>query len=302
MLPRRRHYHLGLKCTERTELMSDTLPDKAESKDLATTTDDGAPEGLEDMDQSDLVMPRLKIDHDSGKFVDNLSGAEYDKMEVILLGLIKQRILWSPEPSGDNDKPLCKSFDFQRGVPGDGFPVKASGFDPALVDAGELPCVDCKLKEWGSHPNRDTPWCSEQHTFALLLPMSEDDPTGAPALLSVQRSAIKPSKQYLTAFARSRQPLYTVQTELSLDQRRRGSVDYAVPKFIRRAATDESLWPEFAQQYRMIRDFVQTPSVFGDTDAEEDAATGATPSKSDEATAPAAADTAPVDDDDDLPF
>lgn len=288
--------------------MSDTLPEKSGSTDLARS-DIGAPEGLEDMDSSDLVMPRLKIDHSTGVFEDNLSGTQYDKIEVILLGLIKQRILWSPEPSGDNDKPLCKSFDFHRGIPGDGFPVKASGFDANEAESGELPCADCKLKDWGSHPNRDTPWCSEQYTFALLLPMSDDDPTGAPALLSVQRSAIKPSKQYLTAFARSKNPLYTVHTEISLDQRRRGSVDYAVPKFIRRGATDESLWPEFAHQYRMIRDFVSTPSGSGDEEvtvttkapAKEEAPA---PTTTSDAPAPAAADTpAPADDDeDDLPF
>lgn len=271
----------------------------AASTDVATTGPGGGVEGLEDFDNSDLVMPRLKINHTEAAFEDNLSGSTYEGgIEVILLGLIKQRVLWPPEPGGDNERPLCKSFDFRAGVPGDSFPAKAAGFSTEQVESGALPCVDCKLKDWGSHPQRDTPWCSEQHTFALLLPMDEDDPTGAPALLTMQRSAIKPSKQYLTAFARSKSPLYTVRTKITLTGQRRGSVDFAVPKFVKMGATDSDMWPEFADQYRMIRDFVQTPSTRDDDDVTT------TPVAVDEKGKPEApAEPATVvEADDDLPF
>lgn len=246
--------------------------------DVATTggTDVAVPddvvEGLEDFDsKTDAQMPMLRIKHDSGQFVDGLSGETINEpgeaVEVILLGLIKQRVLWAAEVS-DDAKPLCKSYNFTEGVPDeDTFPTKASGFTRDDVDSGVLACVDCKLKDWGSHPQRDTPWCSEQHTFALLVKTGDG---WSPALLTVQRSAIKPSKQYLTSFARAKTPLYTVVTSITLDQRRRGSVDFSVPKFVRGAETDQDDWPAYAATYRGIREFVQTPRSRDDDEGDED--------------------------------
>lgn len=238
-------------------------------------------EGLEDFDtKTDAAMPMLRIKHDSGQFVDGLSGETINKpgeaIEVILLGLIKQRVLWAAEVS-DDAMPLCKSYNFLEGVPDeDTFPRKASGFSAEAVESGRLPCEDCKLKDWGSHPQRDTPWCSEQHTFALLYKVGDG---WAPALLTVQRSAIKPSRQYLTAFARSKTPLYTVVTSITLDQRRRGTVDFSVPKFVRGAETDQDDWPDYAMTYRGIREFVQTPRSRDDEDEDDDGAPVAAPAK-----------------------
>jgi hypothetical protein len=248
--------------------MTDTSTEVATTEDakLPAVPGEAMPEGLEDYNPTtDSAMPMLRIKHDTGQFIDGLSGEAINKsgedIEVILLGLIKQRVLWDAEVK-DDAKPLCKSYNFTEGHPDvDTFPVKASGFDRDLIESGAtLPCESCKLKEWGSHPNRDTPWCSEQHTFALLVPVGHDEDGEvagwAPALLTVQRSAIKPSKQYLTAFAKSKQPLYTVRTKIGLDQRRRGTVDFAVPKFVRHTATDEADWPDYATAYRAIREFV----------------------------------------------
>lgn len=235
------------------------------------TVDPDAVEGLEDFDNAtDAQMPMLKIKHDSGQFVDALSDETLNEpgqpLEVILLGLIKQRVLWAAEVS-DDAKPLCKSYNFTEGVPDEAtFPVKSTQFSRDDLE-GKLPCEKCPLKEWGSHPKNDTPWCTEQHTFALLVKSGDG---WSPALLTVQRSAIKPSKQYLTSFARAKDPLYTVVTSISLDQRRRGTVDFSVPKFSRGEATDEALWPSYAQTYRGIREFVQTPRTRDDEDGDDE--------------------------------
>lgn len=244
------------------------------------------PEGLEDFDQSDMVMPRLTIDGKKAKFVDSLSGEEFDKMESILLGLIKQRVLWPPEPSENGkDKPLCRSFEFKIGHPDvDRFPWKEAEFKKDAFVKGDseaavhLPCEDCHLKEWDSHPKRDAPWCSEQHTFAILIPIGdENEQEWAPAIFTVQRSGLKASKAYLTSFARSRKPLYVCTTKLALDARKRGQVDYAVPKFAKGADTDQSMWSWFAEQFRIIRDFVQTPREEEVVDDDDDSTTTAAP-------------------------
>lgn len=287
--------------------MSDTtaappaVPDE-ENNLPATAAPTSRPEGLEDLDESDLTMPFILINHKEAKFKDSLSGKEFDTLEVVLLGLIKQRVLWEAEVE-DNSKPLCKSYDFSIGHPTiKDFPWKTAGFErPADDDAAvTLPCENCKLQEWGTHPKRDAPWCSAQHTFAMLLPTADGD--WAPALFTLQRSALKPSRNYMTGFQRDNKALYVCKTKLSLEARKRGTNDFAVPRFVEGEATEEDQWPRFSSTYRRVRNFVQTPRGREDDESGSDVPGGDT----NPSTAPAGA-TAPtggpnVPDDDELPF
>lgn len=242
--------------------MSEIARHEAASTAVATSSDSGI-EGLEDFEASDLVMPRLRIVGKDAEFEDNLTGERHGKITVILLGLVKQRILWAPEVE-DGDGPLCRSLDFHNGLPFvKEFPWKESGFDrraaeDAAADAEHpsLACNSCALKEWGTNPKGSTPWCSEQHTYPLMLNAGEDN--WMPAILTLQRSGIKASKAYTSGFARARQPLYTAVTEISLRAEKRGSVDYATPIFQKKAATEEVDYPEYAQNYRQIREFLQS--------------------------------------------
>lgn len=281
--------------------MSQTDVEPAKNNLPVTAADMGLDTGLEDFDTTDMVMPRLGIKHEDAVFVDNLTGEEHPKLKVVMLGLIKQRILWDTDVN-EGDKPLCKSYNFREGMPNPAtFPLAASEFAELPTNGNGLPCDACKLKEWGSHPQRDTPWCSEQHTFPLLMQAGDEGNFAAPAILTVQRSAIKASKSYLTSFARSKTPLFTVVTELSLDPQKKGSVKYAVPRFVKVGATDSEEWEDFAEHYRNIRGFITTPPPEDDS---EEATTGATPSadtpRTSDAGASQAAAAAP--DDDDLPF
>src|SRR6478609_6477448 len=69
--------------------------------------------GLEDFDEEDLVMPRFSIDHENACFKDNASGEQTQTLECIVLGLVKQRVLWDVEPGAST--PLCKSYDNHQG-------------------------------------------------------------------------------------------------------------------------------------------------------------------------------------------
>lgn len=253
-------------------------------------------EGMEDFDESDMAMPRIKIDHGTATYQDSLSNQAYAELNVVLLGLVKQRILWPAEMGEEKSAPLCKSVNFVEGRPDvANFPWDKSGFDapPAGSTDIALPCDDCQLKEWGSNPKNDTPWCSEQYTFAALMPINGDIDFGAtPVVLTVQRSAIKPCKRYLTSFARARTPLYTCFTSMTLEARKKGTVNFAVPKLVKGAETPTALWPEFAAQYRSIRDFLQSER----SDQDE------TPSSTAAASAPDPASSARADEDEDLPF
>lgn len=238
----------------------------------------GAPEGLEDFGTEDRVMPMLRINHQNAKFVDALSNQEYDSLDVILLGLVKQRVLWPAQMKAEEDSepPLCRSYNFKEGHPArpeilangteyDRFPWDATQFTKGESEI--LPCTQCPLKDWGSHPTRDAPWCSEQHTFALVIP--QEDGNMVPCLFQIQRSGLKPSRQYLSSFANANQPLFTVHTKITLEAKKMGSNPFAVPKFSRSGAVDEGYFPEFSTMYRNIREYLQTPRTRDEDEADD---------------------------------
>lgn len=224
---------------------------------LPATLDDAELTGLEDFDPStDLVMPMLRIDNDKAELVDNLSGERFDSLEVVMLGLVKQRVLW-PAEMGDGEPlpPLCRSYDFLLGRPDvDRFPEKASGLK--VVGDEPLDCAHCALKDWGSNPKSETSWCTEQWNFVLMTPAGDGY---APAQFTVQRSGMKDARAYLSSFQRATQPLFVCTTVITLDARKRGSVKYAVPQYKRGALTPLEYHDEWKSTYRRIREWLQTP-------------------------------------------
>jgi hypothetical protein len=225
--------------------------------------------GLEDFGMADTVIPRLKIMHREGRFVDSLSNEEFEKVTVVMLGLVRQRILWHTSMDDDDAAPMCKSTNFEIGFPDLNaedqpknklFPWEASGFNPDDFKPGadglrRLPCAGCQLKEWGSHPDGKKPYCSEQFTIPLLY-----DPSGGdnyvPAIISFQKTSLKPLKNYLSAFKRGKTGAFSVMTEMGLDLTRRGANPYSVPNFRNVGPTDSDEWPEYATAYRQLRDFL----------------------------------------------
>ena len=140
--------------------------------------------------------------------------------------------------------------------------VKVSGFSPERVAEGELPCGDCGLPVWGSHPTLDRPWCAEQFTFPLLyVKKGEDDvwDVGGPAVISFQKTQLRPSKKYVSNFATKRIPLYSAVTRITLEVNKRGSTIFSVPKFELIDETSQEDWPTFSARYKKIREFLQTP-------------------------------------------
>lgn len=257
-------------------------------------------DGLEDFGTTDMVMPRLNIDHDEAVFVDTLTGEKFENLRVVLLGLVKQRILWGAEVD-DGDKPLCKAYTFDFGHPDTGnFPWKASGFDKSEFPGEDvtLPCAECALKEWDSHPTRKTPWCSEQYTLPLLMEVPDRDGEGmrfaAPAILTLQRSGIKPARAYFSAFKRAGTPLFVNVTEMTLKPNRKGSVDFATPQFTRKEETERESWPDYSGHYTQIRGFLTSAPSRSDGDSSADEASSAPSTDDNRSDVPK--------DDDDLPF
>lgn len=267
--------------------------------------------GFEDIEAGDLVIPRITIDHKEAVFVDSLSKTTYESMNVIMLGVVKQRIMWAKETE-DGDGPLCKSTDHGSGFPtlsddvpkAKRFPWATSGLDPANFppEAGvngmvTLPCASCFHKEWNNPllAGQNKPLCDEQYTFPVIYQV--DDETWTTALFSVQRTGIKPAKSYISSFARSKSPMFRKITRLGLSQLSRGSVAYCVPTFAQLGESDRNQWADMATQYRQLREFVQMPPVNRDDDTVGTPSANvntAAPTVSSPATAPATAPATPT--------
>lgn len=235
----------------------------------ATSTAMEPVDGLEDIGSADLVLPILKLAHKDPEwgFENSLTNEISKELNVIVLGVVKQRILWPPDPGAEGEGPICRSYDFAHGIPD---PEKwlaivekprtghPSGFARDLIEAGgPLECGSCPLKEWDTHPKGAKPWCDEQWTVPLML--IGDDGSLSPTLISFSRTAIKPIKNYVTAFATQNKPMYVAITKLVATQQFKGTNPYTVPKFVKVGDSDPGAWPYFSSQLNGIRQFITTP-------------------------------------------
>ena len=257
--------------------MTDSLPATTDSVKMPVV-------GLEDVDYSSIRPPIIKINHSDVKYEDTLTGETFEEMKVIILGLVKQRVMWDTELSSDDKPyPLCRSLDFKTGFPTDKFPWKQQDRFPTPADLENAPpliCAQCKFKDWDSNPTRNgPPWCTEQHTFILMQEVN--DGVWAPALITFQRSAIQNSNKYLSGFNRAQEPMFKYYTTLRLEAKKRGKNTYGVPTFLKGAETPSDLWADYADTYLAIRNLVQTPRADENTrDLDEDEVTVVPPTTS----------------------
>ena len=251
--------------------MSNT-PARRESQEVAIPSE--FPEGLEDTESSDLAMPIYRIDHEGGVFVNGLTGEEFDHFDAVILGRLKQRILWPREPGDSGEAPMCRSADFKTGIPraetwvqvqpktNNVTAQRASGFDWATIEAAAegsgLSCADCNLKEWGE--DRTPPWCNEQWTFPFARLNDEGDPVLG--VISFQRTGLKPCKSYVSAFVQAQSPLYTVITRVKAIKQQRGTVEWVIPGFQRLRESDSTQWPFYSKSLSEVRSYLTTPRVF----------------------------------------
>lgn len=242
--------------------------------------------GLEDFGTTDAVIPRIKIVQDQGMWEDNLTHTKIPNLYFIVLGLVKQRVLFHPNV-GDNDVPMCKSSDFSSGYPNPdaprekSFPWDKSGFDPndfqPIDAAGKqrvLPCASCQLKEWGSHPTLSSPYCAEQWTMPIYYDASGQegvldpnvawDPARAewtPAIITMQKSSLKPIRSYLSSFKAGNKPPFLSVCRGTLKVQQKGTVTYSIPSFTKGPESPRERWNEFAKSYGEMRQFLLRPPL-----------------------------------------
>lgn len=249
--------------------------------------------GLEDFDESDLRLPRLSINHDEGGYIDSLNPENVmPEIQVIPLGLVKQRIMWPAlMVDDDNSNPMCKSVDHKIGYPNttsteplELFPWDAAGWNPNQFPRDEhgriqLPCDSCRLKDWKSHPDGKKTWCSEQHAIVLLYAPVEDGVTlqqepSMLALFTAQRSSINASKAFFAGMFRQQKPAFAFKARWTLRKEQRGKNTYFTPLMTIVGKTEEARWPEYSAPYVEVRQFITQPPRVRD-DQQQAMVTGA---------------------------
>ena len=236
--------------------------------------------GLEDIQSTDLRVPRLKIKHAEGVFVDPMSGAEYDKLHMIVLGMVRQRTMWNKSVES-GDVPQCKSPDAENGFPNIDeekpgrvrFPWRESNFNRDDYTPDEkgriiLPCKSCVFTKWG---DKTPPPCSEVATLPVLYSPDPENEGWGVALFSCQKSSLKPAMAYISSFVQRRVPIFSNEVVVTLTTATRGSVVYSTPKFKQGDLTDAADHEDFAFQYNQIREYLRRfPGGGGDQDNSED--------------------------------
>jgi hypothetical protein len=264
--------------------------------------------GLEDISADEVAIPRITINHADGVFKDRLTGEEFPEMHGILLGMIKQRVMWHPEISENSDsRPQCKSSDAQTGYPNlegprleDKFPWQdAPGLDLNSLPKDEhgrvvIACATCPFAKWGEKkPGKTTsepPRCSERHTYPIMYTTQPGLPIDRAGIFSVQRSGIKDSKTFLAGFVQTKMPLFSAYVTIALLRKKRGMVNYAIATFKKTGPVPQEDWADYAKELAGIREFLrQSPRFDGEEeDPGGDTVTGqATRMPANQAPAPA---------------
>ncbi len=241
--------------------------------------------GLEDIEDEISAVPRIGINHSAGTFKDSLSGEEFANIYGVLLGMVKQRVMWEKGDIEPGAKPQCKSQDAKTGYPnmggkpGESFPWKdAPVLDPNLAPKDEhgritLACETCPFAEWGPRNEKGKstpPACKERYTFPVLY--NREDPGSSlysppfmeSGIVAFQGSGISPAKKFLSAFVRNKRPLYSAVTKISLDVNKRGMVVYSVPTFTKLTDVPDDDWELYARELGPLRDFLRRPPRPGD--------------------------------------
>ena len=204
--------------------------EKESTKEVVVTEDAEVPAtptsnpgGMEDFNQDDIVIPSLRIVQPTskegiqGKFRDNLTGEEFDELDVAFISSRKGRIMFDKDDLTAG--PLCGSDD--RKIP-------SEFFDKPMNEA----CNGCPQAEWvrDDKTGRNTCECSENYTLLGL-----DISTGMPFFFMTKGTALMPTKRFLSGiFLRGKKSglnLWDYVTTLTLKETSNTQGKFYVPIF-----------------------------------------------------------------------
>ena len=155
----------------------------ADENEFIMTDEERTLLGLDEFDQSDMIIPRVRLaqptsqlgDASPGQFHNNLTGEAADAVTFIVIRSVKGRVLW-PEGFERGQKPTCASDDSKKPREGGQYPG---------------PCAECPAAQWGE--NHEAPACTLHYNYLAV-----DTASGLPFMASMARMSAKTAKQIIT--------------------------------------------------------------------------------------------------------
>lgn len=222
--------------------------------------------GMEAVDQTDLIMPRLGLCQslspqrrksdpayieglEEGKLFNTVTKEIYgDELEIVLLFFFKNRIKYFPIDEGGGID--CSS---QNGL--DGGRISPEG------------CSACRFSIWGNgakddeHGN-DAPECTLYHNYMAWIPGE-----GTPIAISYKATGLKGSKQLLASIRLTRLPMYAKRYKVTVVEMRDGSNVWFEKKVTPLGFVEKEAFIEMEKYFNALRatDFkVDTTGEEGD--------------------------------------
>lgn len=219
------------------------LPAPHTPNDLATPTEDPWAEMRDAFDDGSqkfkehfgLSLPRLRSDFGrNGKgWVDDLTGDAKDHFSGVILAYPPSRQFWIKSiDEGDPGPPDCRSFDMIAP-------------DPGSPSVQATTCAACPHSQWSASEDgkRIRPACAE--SINVIAHDSDDDVF---VWLRFGGTAIRPFKNYVSALVARRLPLFAVVTDIKLETRKEGTLEWLVPIF----SIGAHLTPDVVAPYREV--------------------------------------------------
>ena len=147
-----------------------------------------APGGMEDFGREDIIIPNRRIvqptsaEGTAGNFRDNLTGEEFEAMNVVFLSVRNGRIMFDSDDL--KAPPICGSDN--RKAPAEYFETPMNGDT----------CNGCPQAEWTKDDKgkRVPPACNENYTMLGI-----DTESGMPFFFQCKGTALRPAKLFQSA-------------------------------------------------------------------------------------------------------
>jgi len=169
------------------------------------------PEGLEFLDQEDIIFPRIRLVQptsktDNGKpgdFVNDLTGEVFRERRLHVVRYYPGQALWDDE----SDVPICVSRDGK--VP-----------DPSIETPFAESCETCAKSQWIDNKPPD---CAKTYSFVVI-----DLESGMPCTLQVSRTSAQAAKKILSFAFLNKLPLRELECKIASKEQRQGRGVYYI--------------------------------------------------------------------------
>jgi hypothetical protein len=212
----------------------------------------GSQKGMEAVDQSDLLLPRLGLCQSLSPqrrksdpaYIEGLSEGELfntvtkeiygEEVEIIALFFFKNRIKYFSIDSGGGID--C---------------ISPNGIDMGRISPDG--CNVCKYSQWGNgakddeHGN-DAPDCTLYHNFMAWIPSA-----GTPIAISYKATGLKMSKQILAGIRLTRLPMYAKKYKVTVVEMKSGNNVWFEKKIVPVGFVDSKLYKEMGSAFEALQ-------------------------------------------------